>query len=338
MNEFSGLYQRSGVWWVNFRKGGKRHFVSLQTKDPQVALEKAIKVRGSDYFETAEKLGDCAEAFLSAKKGRGDFSRKTSEWAATPLKKMKAFFGDVTVSSVTAAKVEEFFLSMRSDGLADTSVASYMRAVRSFFSWMTAGGKILANPMKGMKIPKPAKVARDLFCSAALRDRLIAEAPDEDLCFILFAGFHAGLRRKEISEARPEWFDLELKVLHVQQTATFVPKNRDRRTVPMTLAFREFMRGYGLREPFVLRPEVKHGRSHYRYDFRLPFELYMAKQGVDWVTPHVMRHTFASLYAIAGVPLFKIAKWTGDTIGVVEAHYAHLHPDDPDIEKGHVSL
>jgi len=48
---------------------------------------------------------------------------------------------------------------------------------------------------------------------------------------------------------------------------------------------------------------------------------------MEWVTPHVMRHTWASLAAIDGVPLYHIAKMLGDTIATVEKTYAHLAPD-----------
>jgi site-specific recombinase XerD len=54
---------------------------------------------------------------------------------------------------------------------------------------------------------------------------------------------------------------------------------------------------------------------------------------MNWVTPHVMRHTFASLLASQGCSLFKIAKWLGDTETTTANHYAHLMPTDPDIEK-----
>ena len=32
------------------------------------------------------------------------------------------------------------------------------------------------------------------------------------------------------------------------------------------------------------------------------------------MTPHIMRHTFASLLASAGVSIYKIAKWLGDDV------------------------
>ena len=51
------------------------------------------------------------------------------------------------------------------------------------------------------------------------------------------------------------------------------------------------------------------------------------------VTAHVMRHTFASLLVQAGVSIYKVARWLGDGVEVVEDHYGHLAPKDSDIEK-----
>jgi site-specific recombinase XerD len=47
----------------------------------------------------------------------------------------------------------------------------------------------------------------------------------------------------------------------------------------------------------------------------------------------VMRHTFASLLVQAGVSVYKVARWLGDGVEVVEEHYGHLAPKDSDIEK-----
>ena len=58
----------------------------------------------------------------------------------------------------------------------------------------------------------------------------------------------------------------------------------------------------------------------------------MKAQGLGWVTPHVMRHTFASLLASKGVSIYKIALWLGDDVRVVQKHYAKLLPKDEDIE------
>src|SRR5439155_23224783 len=147
------------------------------------------------------------------------------------------------------------------------------------------------------------------FCLETERDRLIKECQREDLSFVLLCGFHAGLRKNEIIEARPWWFDLSAGLLHVRATPTIKFKDREERTIPLTQQFQGFLSGYGLREPYMLRPEVKHGRNRYRYDFTRPFiehakSLGLERIGQTKLTPHLMRHTFASLLVSGGVSLY----------------------------------
>jgi integrase len=145
----------------------------------------------------------------------------------------------------------------------------------------------------------------------------------EDLKFVLYCGFHCGLRAQEIAEARPFWFDLDSGLLHLRKTDTIQFKGREERSVEFVRFIRET---YGLREPFVLHPEKKHGKNRYRWDFRAPFKKYMKAHKCEWVTPHIMRHTFASLLASADHSIFKIAVYLGDDVRVVQKHYAKLVP------------
>ena len=52
------------------------------------------------------------------------------------------------------------------------------------------------------------------------------------------------------------------------------------------------------------------------------------------MTAHVMRHTIASLYAQAGVRLYKIAAWIGHNPSEVTEILAHLAAYDSDINEG----
>jgi integrase len=88
-----------------------------------------------------------------------------------------------------------------------------------------------------------------------------------------------------------------------------------------------------LRSPYVLQPDVVHGSHRYRFDFRRAFGDYMKAQGVPWISPHVMRHSFASICASKGIDIYRIATWLGDDVRVVQRHYAKLRPDDRQIMK-----
>jgi integrase len=80
--------------------------------------------------------------------------------------------------------------------------------------------KIRHNPVEGVQLARLDQKGRLLFYAPNQRDQLIANAQNDETKFILYCGFHAGLRKNEIIEARSEWFDLEHGALHVRATDT----------------------------------------------------------------------------------------------------------------------
>lgn len=64
-------------------------------------------------------------------------------------------------------------------------------------------------------------------------------------------------------------------------------------------------------------------------DIKKAFARVASSKEVDmpWVTPHILRHTGATLMAQQGVPLWQIAGIMGDNLNTVMKHYAKHHPD-----------
>src|SRR5205823_7172532 len=170
-------------------------------------------------------------------------------------------------ATITTSDVERFYRRVRQRGVLESTAQGYITTIRSFFNRLLETRKVRTNVVKAVKLARLDSVARKRFCTAELRDSLISNCPREDLKFALFCGFHAGLRKAEIIEARPDWFDLTKGLIHVRKTETFRPKDRDERTIPMTKAFKSFLKAYGKRSPFMLHPKVPHGKSRYRWDF-----------------------------------------------------------------------
>ena len=141
------------------------------------------------------------------------------------------------------------------------------------------------------------------------------------------------MRKNEIIEARPDWFDLHNNLIHIQATATFQPKDRDNRSVPLTREFRRWIEThYGLQEPFMLEPKSTHGSYRYRYDFRASFVNLTKRCGFPELTFHDLRRTFASLHVSRGTSIYKVARWLGDGVEVVDNHYGHRIPQDDEID------
>lgn len=59
----------------------------------------------------------------------------------------------------------------------------------------------------------------------------------------------------------------------------------------------------------------------------------VARAGLEDVTPHTLRHTRGTWHAQAGVDLWAIANWLGQTYATTVESYAHAHPDFMDDAK-----
>jgi integrase len=61
-------------------------------------------------------------------------------------------------------------------------------------------------------------------------------------------------------------------------------------------------------------------------DIRTSFERLVERSGLEDVTPHILRHTWATRAAQNGVSMREIADWLGDNIATVEKNYYHHSP------------
>ena len=277
-------------------------------------------------------VGD-VERFIAYKQARGKFTRSSAESKGSVLAKFAEWVEGTPTASITNSTVQAWY-DKKCTKLKPSTVNSYLMMLSSFFEWAVNVEKIArTNPCKGIEMVEGGAAARPSFCTRKQRDKLIDSCQREDLKFVLFCGFHAGMRFQEIVEAKAFWFDLDGKMVHLRKTETMEFKDREERSLPMTKAFHAFLLKYGLREPFMLRPEVKQGKDIYRWNFKRPFAEHAAACGLPWVTPHVMRHTFASLLASAGASIYLISEWMGDDVKTVQKHYARLLPLHGEIEK-----
>ena len=338
-----GLYLKRRSYWFARQTEGKRVWVNLQTADLAEAITRKTQIEHSPLLAPDCGITGDAERFVAFKLATNRYSEESAKTKIIALKQFAEFLPiGATIRNVTAAQVHGFYRSLQRR-VTEGTAQGYMVTLRSFFRWAMEERKArLDNPVASVKLDRHEGRAREAFVCKEIKLRLIDEAGDDDLRFILFCGFDAGLRRKEICEVRVDWFDGEN--LHVRTAdgdrlregeRKFRSKVRTERAIPLTEQFKTFLPSYlAGKKPidFALRPDVTHGKWRYRYDIRRPLEIYMARQGMTWVTAHVMRHSFASILASSGVSIYKIAKWLGDSVKTTEKHYAKLAPGDRDIQ------
>jgi integrase len=139
--------------------------------------------------------------------------------------------------------------------------------------------------------------------------------------FIVLAAETAA-RKTAVQTLRWQQVDLKAKLIHFQNDGNQRTKKR-RVPVPMSdLAFEVLTQAWADRtqDEWVLG-------SPYSIQHHFQTVVKMAGPGFEDVTPHTLRHTWATHAAHAGVPLFEIAGVLGDTLATVMKVYAHHCPD-----------
>ncbi len=342
-----GIYKRGNIYWLKFQRDGKRRYISLDTADPVEAITRSNDLRGHRFPDEKTPFLRSVEEFLAEKQRLNLYSRATARVHGAALREFGGRAEGRSLDAIPPKLARDHYEALQARA-SETTAQIHVRALRAFFNAHKKIARI--NPFADLELAKIDQPARVIYCTKPQRETLIKAASNDDLLFILLAGFDAGLRKNEIIEARVFFFDMAGHATHLQNTATLRLKDNEARAIPMTKRFRLFLRRYlkGKQpDDFALKPEVAHGKGTYRYDFHRPFNDFL--DAVDdngqslgrrtmtfnnrRVTAHVMRHTFASLLVQAGVSIYKVARWLGDGVEVVEDHYGHLAPKDSDIEK-----
>jgi integrase len=179
------------------------------------------------------------------------------------------------------------------------------------------------NPVEAVKLlPEPKTRLRYLEPE---EEAALLAAAKEPLRSIILVGIHAGLRiQAEALSLR--WQDVDLKRGLLTIQAAYA-KNGTNRTVPLNSVLCAALRALqetakGGDHVFASRRSGEPLRS-----IRNAFELARKKARLGKeVTPHTLRHTFASRLAMAGVDLRTIQELGGwKTLALVE-RYSHLSP------------
>jgi len=341
----SNLYLRNEWWWMHIQRGGKRHHFPLQTKELSEAIRKRESYLADPqilYGFRQQNLGSEIEKYIQGKSSGNCWSRESTVEKSRVLNVFAESLGaNRALHTIKPTEIGSYLENKKANGCKGGTVNGYLMTIQAFFNECVANRLLIQSPVANIKAFRDEHPVREKWCTEEQVLDLYSNAPTPSLKFIIGCGFMLGLRKKEITESRPEWFNLGMRVAALKMVRddlaaktgldSFIPKTRKERSIPIPDPFAIFLSEYLTNRDYCLAPDARRGRYRYRYDFRRPFEEYVTKKGLEWISPHVMRHTFATHLARKGIPITQLAGYLGDSVKTTLLHYAHHYPNHQDI-------
>ena len=269
--------------------------------------------------------------FLHVERGA---ARATNEAYTLDLARFATFMrvkGASRPAGVTPALLRDFVYHLKDLGLAPTSIRRNISAVRTYFRFLVGEGEIAQDPSDRLETPKRWLTLPDVLTVHETERLLAAPTLDDPLAFrdraMLELAYGAGLRVSE-------WVTLGVKDLMLDDGLVRVfGKGSKERLVPIG------RRAIGAVAVYVreLRPRLEHGAGKgmlllnaqgkplTRMGAWKILRKYVERAGITkHVTPHTLRHTFATHLLEHGADLRAVQEMLGHADIATTQIYTHV--------------
>lgn len=281
------------------------------------------KPRKADAAEFADRDGLPAEVegYLTYMTTERQVSPRTAAAYRSDLLRMAGFLRSLKRrrgSDVSPVDLEKYLTKLRTEGLQSSTVARHGASIRSFYGYLEETGSVRENPARHLEAPKLWKrVPRTLSGDEVVS---LLEAPDiktplglrDRAMFEVMYG--TGMRVSELTGLRLDETDLH------EATVLVRGKGGKQRLLPLGRQARSWLekfieKGRGAirnsrasREVFV----NNRGRALTRMGFWKILKKHSAEVGLaSRVTPHILRHSFATHLLEGGADLRTVQELLG---------------------------
>lgn len=236
---------------------------------------------------------------------------------------LQKHYGNVSADQVAEGMLRDYIAQLFREKKKATTIARKISALRSFFRFLVKRKRIAKNPAESLTTPKlPRQVPK--FLTVDEIDRLLnAPLSPRDLAIVKLL-YASGVRVQELVTLKLPEIDFDQRVIRV------FGKGKKERMVPMGKKAVAALRAYaaerrpqGDDQPLFLNKFGKGltERSVERLLEKAALTVGLGRQ----VTPHMLRHTFATHMMNAGADLRLIQELLGHEHLSTTQRYTHLN-------------
>jgi len=246
--------------------------------------------------------------------------------------RVRPVIGSMRLSAITRSDLQDLVDGLIAEGFNASTVVVTMMSLSVVYKRALDRDEISVNPMIGLRMPA-VRSGRDRIATPQECAQLLRALPARDRALWATA-MYAGLRRGELTALRIEDVDLGRGVIHVRRgwdilEGEISTKSGRERKVPISATLRDYLDqhlltiawsegllfGLGPNRPFNGTPLVYRAQRSW------------AAAGLERITLHECRHTFASLMIEAGVNAKALSTYMGHAnISFTFDRYGHLMP------------
>jgi integrase/recombinase XerD len=252
------------------------------------------------------------------------------------LSRFSAELAGQKVDSVTTADIRDFLISLREQGLSPASVARTLSSIKSFFKYLCQDKQFQDNPAEILETPKRWRKLPDVLSSEDVDNLLkipdlesVLGLRDKAMLEILYA---SGLRVSELINLQISQLDMQVGYLRT------LGKGSKERIVPIGAMAKRAVENYILNSRPALvssrkddggKPEElfvsRRGRGMTRQGFWKLLKGYVTQANIRAsVSPHTLRHAFATHLLERGADLRSVQQMLGHSDISTTQIYTHI--------------
>jgi site-specific recombinase XerD len=225
--------------------------------------------------------------------------------------------------AVTDHTIADWVVSLKARGLRAPSINAYIRSLNAYLSFLRSRGVDCPRPVRQLKEPeRPLKTVPVERLKGMLK-RPCTSYTDHRMQTLLALLLDTGIRIREALDLRVHDLDLDSLLL------TVTGKGQKTRVVPMSTEGRRVLfRFLQLRQDTAVPRELLFGHRDSGAAWDYQNCLRDLKRRWPGVTPHMLRHTFATRFIADGGSPFQLQRLLGHASLSTTLRYVHLQTED----------